>query len=104
MPTRTSSYPIALCLVLLFASFASADAKVIVELKTPDGASAEGTVELKKGDARHSCTTQKGRCEISGVGGGMYTVEVKQEGKPPPKPKQVMIPPSGEVKLIVNAS
>jgi hypothetical protein len=84
---------------------ALADAKVVVELKDKAGAPADGTVELKKGgETKHSCTTQAARCELSGVPGGMYTVEVKQPGKPSPKPKEVMIPPSGEVKLIVNAS
>jgi hypothetical protein len=61
-------------------------------------------VELTKGDSKHRCTTDKGRCEIKGVAGGQYTVGVVQTGKPSPKPKTVMIPPSGEVKLIVNAS
>jgi hypothetical protein len=82
---------------------ALADAKVIVELKTAAGAPTDGTVELKKGDARYQCTTQGGRCEISGVPGGLYSAEVTQAGKPAAKPKSVMIPPSGEVKLIVNA-
>ncbi|MFT3923544.1 MAG: hypothetical protein QM778_13520 [Myxococcales bacterium] len=86
------------------ASSALAEATVIVDLKTADGASAEGTVELKKGDAKFRCTTSKGHCEIKGVPGGMYSVEVSQADKPAPKPKSVMIPPSGEVKLIVNAS
>lgn len=81
-----------------------AEATVIVELKTADGSPTDGTVELKKGDARHRCTTQQGRCEIKGVPGGMYTAEVTQADKPSPKPKSVMIPPSGEVKLIVNAN
>jgi hypothetical protein len=34
----------------------------------------------------------------------MYTVEVSVPGKPSPKPKQVMIPPSGDAKLVVSAS
>jgi len=86
------------------AGSALADATVIVDLKTAEGASADGTVELKKGDAKFRCTTQKGHCEIKGVPGGLYSVEVSQPDKSPPKPKTVMIPPSGEVKLIVNAS
>jgi hypothetical protein len=81
-----------------------ADAKVVVEVKDKDGKPADGVVELKKGgETKHSCTTQAARCEISGVPGGMYTVEVKH-GDKASKPKEVMIPPSGEVKLIVNAS
>jgi hypothetical protein len=85
-------------------SAALADATVVVDLKTAEGSPVDGTVELKKGDAKFRCTTQKGHCEIKGVPGGMYTVEVSQADKPSPKPKTVMIPPSGEVKLIVNAS
>jgi hypothetical protein len=92
------------CVFLGFASRASADATVIVELKHPDGTSAEGAVQLVKGEAKHRCVTDKaGRCEIKGVAGGVYTVSVEQQGRPAPKDKTVVIPPSGEVKLIVNA-
>jgi hypothetical protein len=93
------------CALLLcaWASHAAADAKVIVDLKAEDGSAVDGTVELKKGESSHRCTTQKGHCELSGVAGGLYSVEVSRAGKPSPKPKTVMIPPSGEVKLIVNA-
>jgi hypothetical protein len=101
---RVVSWLSAACLTLAIAAPALADAKVVVELKGKDGAPADGVVLLTKGDAKFTCTTQAARCEIAGVPGGMYTVEVKQEGKPSPKPKQVMIPPSGEAKLIVNAS
>jgi hypothetical protein len=94
----------AACFTFAVASPAWADAKVVVELKAKDGSPTDGEVVLTKGEAKFSCKTQAARCEISAVPGGMYTVEVKQEGKPSPKPKQVMIPPSGEAKLIVNAS
>lgn len=87
-----------------YASSAAADATVIVELKTASGQSADGVVQLTKGEAKHTCSTRQGRCSISGVAGGMYTVEVSQPGKASPKPKTVMIPPSGEVKLIVNTA
>jgi len=92
---------LALCFVLT--STASADAVVIVELKRPDGTAADGNVQLTKGEAKHRCSTKGGRCEIRGVQGGMYIVSVEQEGRPAPKDKSVVIPPSGEVKLIVNA-
>jgi hypothetical protein len=101
---NTRSFLVTLCLSFSLASTALADATVIVELKAADGASADGTVELSKGEIKHRCTTDKGRCEIKAVAGGMYTVEVTQPGRPSPKPKTVMIPPSGEVKLIVNAN
>ena len=85
-------------------SLAYAEATVVVELKGQGGAQVDGTVELVKGETRHRCTTVKGHCELRGVGGGMYEVRVSDTKKPPPKGKQVMIPPSGEVKLVVNAS
>jgi hypothetical protein len=105
VPIRSFRFIAFISLTWALALPALADAKVVVELKDKDGAPTDGTVELKKGgETKHTCTTQAARCEIAGVPGGMYTVEVKQAGKPSPKPKEVMIPPSGEVKLIVNAS
>ncbi len=106
MPLRVRGPLVALPFLfsLALASPASADAVVIVDLKRPDGSSAEGTVQLTKGDVKHRCTTDKsGRCEIRGVAGGMYTVTVEQPGRPSPKEKTAVIPPNGEVKLIVNA-
>jgi hypothetical protein len=107
---RVSSCALALSFLsaigLLFSARAArADATVVVELKRPDGSSAEGTVQLRKGEAKARCTTDKaGRCSLSGIAGGVYTVSVAQPGKPSPKDKTVVIPPSGEVKLIVNAN
>lgn len=86
-----------------WSSSARADASVIVELKRADGSSADGIVRLSKGDAKHECTTKNGRCQIAAVPGGTYNVEVVQADKPAGKPKRVMIPPAGEVKLIVAA-
>lgn len=76
---------------------------MIVELKRADGSWADGVVRLTKGDAKLECTTQKGSCQLTGVPGGSYSVEVIQADKPGSKPKRVMIPPAGEVKLIVAA-
>jgi hypothetical protein len=90
-------------LVLLLPVGALADATVIVELRRPDGSSTDGTVQLTKGEAKHQCTTSGGRCALGGVAGGVYTVTVEQAGQPASKQKSVVIPPSGEVKLIVNA-
>jgi hypothetical protein len=110
LPVRSLSH--ALCLwigavgaSLVVPSAAFADATVVVELKRPDGSNAEGTVQLHKGDVHLRCATDKGgRCELRGVAGGIYTVTVEQAGRPAPKEKTVVIPPTGEVKLIVNAS
>jgi len=101
--TKTLSWLLFSLLLAGGVSSAYAEANVIVELKGQGGAPVDGTVELVKGDTRKACTTVKGRCEIHGVEGGMYNVEVKVPGKPSPKPKQVMIPPSGEAKLSVSA-
>jgi hypothetical protein len=104
---RTLPQSLAPCLVallLLVAGRAYADASVLVEVKRADGSSAEGTVRLIKGETKLSCVTSKGRCEIKNVPGGSYTVELEQSGKPAGKPKTVMIPPAGEVKLIVAAN
>jgi len=107
---RSLSHPVCMWLAattssLLFPAAALADATVVVELKRPDGSTAEGVVQLHKGETHLRCTTDKaGRCELRGVVGGIYTVSVEQAGRPAPKDKTVVIPPSGEVKLIVNAS
>ncbi|MDB4974920.1 MAG: hypothetical protein JWN48_3261, partial [Myxococcaceae bacterium] len=71
--------PVLLPLALwLFASTALAEATVVVELKRPDGSSAEGTVVLTRQGQRepqYRCSTDKaGRCSLPGVVGGMYTV------------------------------
>jgi hypothetical protein len=87
----------------LFCARALAEALVIVELKRADGSSADGVVRLSKGEAKLECKTQNGRCQIAAVPGGSYSVEVIQADKPAGKPKRVMIPPAGEVKLIVAA-
>ena len=104
---RTLPQSLAPCLVallLLVTGHAYADASVLVEVKRADGSGAEGTVRLIKGETKLSCVTTKGRCEIKNVPGGLYTVELEQSGKPAGKPKTVMIPPAGEVKLIVAAN
>jgi hypothetical protein len=104
VPNRARSLLAALPLMFI-ASTALAEATVIVEVKRPDGTSAEGTVQLTKGDTRYTCSTGgQGRCTIPGVVGGMYGVTVQQGDRPATKPKSVVIPPSGEVKLIVNAN
>lgn len=95
---------LAFALVLATGSVARAEATVVVEVKRPDGSAADGVVQLTQGSTKLRCTTTKGRCEIKGVAGGAYSVELEQAGRPASKPKTVMIPPSGEVKLIVAAS
>jgi hypothetical protein len=102
-PRRLAVSSLFALVLSVWSGTARADASVIVELKRADGSSAEGVVRLSKGDAKHECTTKNGRCQIAAVPGGTYNVEVVQADKPAGKPKRVMIPPAGEVKLIVAA-
>lgn len=95
---------VAVALLLGSAQVAYAEASVLVEVKRADGTSADGTVRLVKGETKLSCVTSQGRCEIKNVPGGVYSVELEQSGKTAGKPKTVMIPPAGEVKLIVAAN
>ena len=82
-----------------------ADATVVIALRRSDGSRTTGTVQLTRGAETHRCTTDaEGRCEIRGVAGGAYTVTVRQGERAAQKPRTVMIPPTGEVKLIVNAT
>lgn len=86
------------------AGVALADASVLVELRRPDGSAVAATVVLTKGETTYRCDTDAaGRCVINGVAGGVYQVTSEQTGKPASKGKTAVIPPSGEVKLIVNA-
>lgn len=85
---------------------ALADAEVTVELRDADGGAADGDVTLvdKQGAVKASCTTAEGKCQMSGVAGGSYMVKVVPKQGKPPKPRKVMIPPSGKVSLIVSAT
>jgi hypothetical protein len=87
--------------VLGVTATARADASVRVELRHKDGRSADGNVALSHGSHVLRCVTQGGACVIAASEGGSYTVQVELSGAPSPKPKTVMIPPSGNVKLVV---
>lgn len=100
---RRTGGPLVAASLLLSAASARADATVVVEVKQADGGIAEGTVHLTKGDTKLTCTTHRGRCELKNVPGGTYSAVLEQPGKPAGKPKTVMIPPTGEVKLIMAA-
>ena len=51
-----------------------------------------------------SCETKKGKCEMNGVPGGTYRAQVKPRSGEAPKPREVMIPPTGDVSLIVSTA
>lgn len=83
---------------------ARADALVAVQLRNAAGAPADGKVILETDAGQHvaDCTTTAGSCEMSGVPGGSYKARVEPKTGKAPKPRNVMIPPSGKVSLIVN--
>lgn len=91
-------------LALGVARSASAQATVQVQVRTPDGKVANGKVVLEgRGEERrYSCTTREGKCSIEGVPGGRYEVRLEPRSGEAPPPRKVMIPPSGEVTLIVS--
>ena len=89
--------------LLLAVPPAMADAVVQVRLVSRSGQPVEGTVTVSPAaGGSFSCRTQGGTCTIPHVPGGRATVTVApvQGAAPPPRP--VMIPPSGNVSLIVN--
>lgn len=92
-----------LALALLTPRAAFADATVTVSLKDPQGQPAEGKVMLSDttGKVVATCSAHAGQCEMQKVPGGFYTVTVEPTKGAAPKPRKVMIPPSGKVALVV---
>jgi hypothetical protein len=93
---------------LLFAVLvpsAHAEALVSVQLKDAQGQPAEGKVTLRdaEGKAVATCEARGGKCEMQNVPGGAFTVTVQPAKGNAPKPRKVMIPPSGKVALVVTA-
>ena len=91
-------------LLCLGAGHARADALVVVQLRNAAGSPADGKVILETADGKHvaDCSTAGGTCEMSGVPGGSYKARVEPKTGKAPKPRTVMIPPTGKVSLIVN--
>jgi len=82
---------------------ALAAAIVQVRLVSASGQPAEGTVTVSPAaGGSFSCRTQAGTCTIPNVPGGRATVTVVPARGAAPPPRTVMIPPSGNVSLIVN--
>ncbi|NLE48031.1 MAG: carboxypeptidase regulatory-like domain-containing protein [Sandaracinaceae bacterium] len=92
-------------LPVLSPTTAVAQARVIVEVRGAEGAADGLTVELSPADGGRSfrCTTSKGKCSIDGVPGGRYRAKIIREGEGGPRPRSVMIPPSGEVTVVLPA-
>lgn len=93
-------------LVSLMPALAAAQAAVVVEVRAPSGAPAEGRVTLAPESGQgpsYQCQTHAGNCTISGVAGGRYVVRLEPAaGGEPPEPRRVLIPPSGSVTLRVS--
>jgi len=109
---RLSSGPVwgPLSAVLLLAlwlaapSAARADAVVLVRVQAA-GEAVDGRVTLTRkddGSERRTCQTRAGRCRIPGVPGGRYVVRFQPEEGDSPPDRTVMIPPEGEVTLVVS--
>jgi len=91
--------------VLVRVGIARADALVSVQLKDANGQPAEGKVTLldAQGKPVASCDAHAGKCDMQNVPGGAFTVTVQPTKGNAPKPRKVMIPPSGKVALVVTA-
>ena len=83
----------------------SADALVTVQLKDAQGQPADGKVSLvdASGKSIATCDAHGGKCDMPNVPGGSFTVTVQPVKGAAPKPRKVMIPPSGKVVLVVTA-
>jgi hypothetical protein len=69
------------------------------------GEAVDGRVTLTRkddGSERRTCQTRAGRCRIPGVPGGRYVVRFQPEEGDSPPDRTVMIPPEGEVTLVVS--
>src|SRR5262245_13571976 len=97
-----TAFTVAFTLAMGASGSAWADALVAVTLKDAGGRPADGTVILLDagGKAVASCEARGGSCEMHNVAGGSYTVTVKPAAGDPPKPRKVMIPPTGRVTLV----
>jgi hypothetical protein len=76
-----------------------------VQLKDAQGQPAEGKVTLLDANNKPvaSCEARLGKCDMPNVPGGPLTVTVQPSKGSAPKPRKVMIPPSGKVVLVVTA-
>ena len=85
---------------------ARADALVAVQLKDARGVLTDGVVTLLDAEGKPvaSCEARQGTCEMKNVAGGNYSVTVQTSAGEGPKPRKVMIPPSGRVTLVVTSS
>ncbi len=90
---------------VLWATHVHAEASVTVQLKNGQGQPGDGKVTLldAQGKTIASCDAHAGKCEMRNVPGGTFTVTVQPAQGDAPKPRKVLIPPSGKVALVVTA-
>lgn len=100
------SSPLAVAIALAVAtepSIAHADPVVIVEVRR-DGAPAEATVFLRDADGvTGTCRTSAGTCRMERVPPGRHYVWARDEAGRESVERPVMLPPDGEVTLVVAA-
>ncbi len=93
---------IALSVISLLASAASADPVVVVHVRRGGSETAEATVFLRDANGIvGTCRTESGTCEIRGVPPGRHTVSAQGDAGTETPGRPVMIPPDGKVSLIV---
>jgi hypothetical protein len=90
--------------VCLHRGVARADPVVVVHVRR-QGAPAEGTVFLRDGHERITgvCTTRDGTCRIPSIEPGRHYVWVRLPDGRESVERPVVLPPDGEVTLIVAA-
>lgn len=89
--------------VLLVPLAARADATVVVHL-SPATVGREATVVLAGPQGVvGTCRTSQGTCTMRGIPGGRYEVSARSDDGRETAPRPVMLPPDGEVRLVVAA-
>ncbi|MGF1465033.1 MAG: carboxypeptidase-like regulatory domain-containing protein [Sandaracinaceae bacterium] len=92
-------------LLLSAAALGLAQATVNVQVRRSSGGAGEAVVRLaaEAGGRTFQCRTREGRCRIGGVPGGAYVVTAEPtDGGERPRPRSVLIPPTGDTELIVT--
>lgn len=95
---RFATLPVVLWLV---PSVALADATLVIRIG-PSAPGREATVIVRDGEREIGrCHTDHGTCRIEGIEGGRFTVVARAADGAETAPRTVVVPPSGEVTLIL---
>lgn len=99
MLARRAALPL---LFWLLPALALADAALVVRIG-PSVPGREATVIVRDGDREIGrCHTDHGSCRIEGIDGGRFTVVARADDGTETAPRTVVVPPSGEVTLILS--